>query len=183
MLLLCTGLPPQLSGSQDESEGKSFHCFGVEQGGLVDGRGAVVVVGGMSGKNKLKWDNDFIVLIHQWLPAMLGFPKWARDANKDGHCPKVAVTAPGHERAETAAKPRKCRVRIVTKDITLRGTRGDDRGFTGGGGCNYAKKRQVGQGQMEMRQTLTIWCDWLVKRKPANQNRWDGRDYIFSNNI
>lgn len=38
---------------------------------------------------------------HQWLPAMPGFPNRVGDANKDGHCPKEAVRAPGQEQAGT----------------------------------------------------------------------------------
>ncbi len=70
------------------------------------------------GKTRLNRDSDLIVLIHQWLRAIPGFPKRGGDANKDGHCPKEAVSAPGQERAETEERLRKCCVRIVTQNIS-----------------------------------------------------------------
>lgn len=86
--------------------------------------------GGGDGKARLNRDSDLIILIHQWLPAMPGFPKRGGDANKDGHCPKEAVSAPGQERAETEERLRKCCVRIVTQNISetpLRRRRGEIR--------------------------------------------------------
>lgn len=49
---------------------------------------------------------------------MPGFPNRGGDANKDRHCPKEAVSAPGQERAETEERLRKCCVRTVTQNIS-----------------------------------------------------------------
>lgn len=85
----------------------------------------------MYGKARLNRDSDLIVLIHQWLPAILGFPKQGGDANKGGHCPKEAVSAPGQEQAETEERLRKCCVRTMTQNISetpVRTRRGREEG-------------------------------------------------------
>lgn len=101
--------------------------------------------GSSSGKARLNRDSDLIVLIHQWLPAMPGFPKRGGDANKDGHCPKEAVSAPGQERAETEERLWKCCVRIVTQNISetpLRRRRGREGEIRGGRGERGKKKKK-----------------------------------------
>lgn len=102
----------------------------------------------MGGLNR---DSDLIVLIHQWLPAIQGFPKQVGDAHKDGHCPREAASAPGLERAESEERLRKCCVRIVTQNISetpVRMGRGGEGGIRcekeGGGGWSV-ELRQVGQ--------------------------------------
>lgn len=100
--------------------------------------------GGSNGKARLNRDSDLIVPIHQWLPAMPGFPKRGGDANKDGHCPKEAAGAPGQERAETEERLRKCCVRTVTQNISetpLRRRRGREERSEVGEGRGGRKKK------------------------------------------